>query len=282
MSQQDDLDQEEAQQRAEFTELMGFDPSDPEARRRVLLNMGKQMHARLYAEREKDPAAYQRRQEALLQGLREHVHRALEEGGTYSDEEVARALSEDDKQRSQPPYSMHIDWDEQDQRYSVTLPEWENRNGVHVWMPCTYGETYEEAIKNGREALAALMEEDEDEREWDRIVSQQSVQQALERRAEEAVRHYEAGETEDGGFGVEDDEEAGKLHLVLTLDDDWVSDEEQLAYALSHLSLLPPPDKRFHEWWIELSAPLTREQVRALKQLQDESGLFNGFHEEEK
>ena len=51
------------------------------------------------------------------------------------------------------PYSMVVQWSPDDQAYLVTLPEWEGR----VFNPVTHGETYEEAIKNGHEALAALI-----------------------------------------------------------------------------------------------------------------------------
>ena len=53
----------------------------------------------------------------------------------------------------QPRYSMLIQWSDEDQAYLVTLPEWEGR----VFGPATHGETYEEAVRNGREALAALI-----------------------------------------------------------------------------------------------------------------------------
>ena len=50
-------------------------------------------------------------------------------------------------------YSMVVQWSEDDQAYLVTLPEWEGR----VFNPVTHGQTYEEAIKQGQEALAALV-----------------------------------------------------------------------------------------------------------------------------
>ena len=53
----------------------------------------------------------------------------------------------------QPRYSMLIQWSDEDQAYLVTLPEWEGR----VFGPVTHGDTYEEAVRNGREALAALI-----------------------------------------------------------------------------------------------------------------------------
>ena len=53
----------------------------------------------------------------------------------------------------QPHYSMLIQWSDEDQAYLVTLPEWEGR----VFGPVTHGDTYEEAVRNGREAMAALI-----------------------------------------------------------------------------------------------------------------------------
>ena len=53
----------------------------------------------------------------------------------------------------QARYSMLIQWSKEDQAYLVTLPEWEGR----VLGPVTHGDTYEEAVRNGREAMAALI-----------------------------------------------------------------------------------------------------------------------------
>ena len=50
-------------------------------------------------------------------------------------------------------YSMLIEWLDEDQAYTVTLPEW----ALQVYMPVTHGETYEEAVKNGREVLEMLI-----------------------------------------------------------------------------------------------------------------------------
>ena len=50
-------------------------------------------------------------------------------------------------------YSMVVQWSEDDQAYLVTLPEWEDR----IFNPVTHGETYVDAIKQGQEALAALV-----------------------------------------------------------------------------------------------------------------------------
>lgn len=50
-------------------------------------------------------------------------------------------------------YTMLIEWSDEDQAYLVTLPEWAGR----VNTPTTHGATYEEAARNGREALADLI-----------------------------------------------------------------------------------------------------------------------------
>jgi antitoxin HicB len=50
-------------------------------------------------------------------------------------------------------YSMLIEWSEEDQAYLVTLPEWAQQ----VYMPVTHGDTYDEAVKNGREVLEMLI-----------------------------------------------------------------------------------------------------------------------------
>jgi predicted RNase H-like HicB family nuclease len=50
-------------------------------------------------------------------------------------------------------YSMVVQWSDDDQAYLVTLPEWEGR----VFNPITHGSTYEMAIRQGHEALAALV-----------------------------------------------------------------------------------------------------------------------------
>jgi predicted RNase H-like HicB family nuclease len=50
-------------------------------------------------------------------------------------------------------YSMLVQWSDDDQAYLVTLPEWEGR----VFNPITHGDSYEQAIEQGHEALAALV-----------------------------------------------------------------------------------------------------------------------------
>ncbi|MEL6471866.1 MAG: type II toxin-antitoxin system HicB family antitoxin [Cyanobacteria bacterium J06623_4] len=46
-------------------------------------------------------------------------------------------------------YSMTIQWSDEDQLFLVTIPEFEHL----VLMPCTHGETREEAIQNGEEVI---------------------------------------------------------------------------------------------------------------------------------
>jgi len=50
-------------------------------------------------------------------------------------------------------YSVLIQWSDDDDAYLVTLPEWEGG----IFNPVTHGETYEEAVKSGYEALEALV-----------------------------------------------------------------------------------------------------------------------------
>lgn len=54
----------------------------------------------------------------------------------------------------EPHYTMVIQWSDVDQAFLVTLPEWEGR----VFGPVSHGDSYEEAVRNGREALALLIE----------------------------------------------------------------------------------------------------------------------------
>ena len=51
-------------------------------------------------------------------------------------------------------YSMLIQWSDEDRAYLVQLPEWSGR----VFGPVTHGDTYEEAVRNGREVLDLLVE----------------------------------------------------------------------------------------------------------------------------
>ncbi len=50
-------------------------------------------------------------------------------------------------------YSMVIQWSNEDQAYLVTLPEWSDR----VFNPVIHGDTYEEAIRHGHDALEAIV-----------------------------------------------------------------------------------------------------------------------------
>ena len=50
-------------------------------------------------------------------------------------------------------YSMLIQWSNEDQAYVVSFPEWDDR----VFNPVTHGKSYEEAVKNGQEALIGLV-----------------------------------------------------------------------------------------------------------------------------
>jgi len=47
-------------------------------------------------------------------------------------------------------YSMVIEWSDEDNSYVVTLPEFPNCH--------THGDTYEEALQNGKEVLELLIE----------------------------------------------------------------------------------------------------------------------------
>jgi predicted RNase H-like HicB family nuclease len=49
-------------------------------------------------------------------------------------------------------YSILIQWSEEDEKYLVSLPEF----GPYAH---THGDTYEEALKNGREVLDLLIED---------------------------------------------------------------------------------------------------------------------------
>lgn len=51
-------------------------------------------------------------------------------------------------------YSMLIQWSDEDRAYVVFLPEWEDRVFAN---PVTHGDTYEEALLNGKEAIGALV-----------------------------------------------------------------------------------------------------------------------------
>jgi antitoxin HicB len=53
-----------------------------------------------------------------------------------------------------PHYTMVIQWSEIDQMFVVTIPEFVDR----VMMPCTEGQTYEEAARSGQEVVETFLE----------------------------------------------------------------------------------------------------------------------------
>ncbi|MDR3633317.1 MAG: type II toxin-antitoxin system HicB family antitoxin [Isosphaeraceae bacterium] len=53
-----------------------------------------------------------------------------------------------------PRYSMMIRWSTEDQSFVVLLPEFSD-----VSQPCTHGVSYEEAARNGRDAIESLVED---------------------------------------------------------------------------------------------------------------------------
>ncbi|WP_319423373.1 type II toxin-antitoxin system HicB family antitoxin [Pleurocapsa sp. FMAR1] len=52
------------------------------------------------------------------------------------------------------PYSILIQWSEEDQCYVVSIPEFSD-----YYQPVTHGETYEEALKNAQEVLEMLLQD---------------------------------------------------------------------------------------------------------------------------
>jgi predicted RNase H-like HicB family nuclease len=51
-------------------------------------------------------------------------------------------------------YSMIIQWSDEDRLFLVTIPEFSDL----VIMPCTHGETREEALHNGEEVIEMYLE----------------------------------------------------------------------------------------------------------------------------
>ncbi|MEG3928488.1 type II toxin-antitoxin system HicB family antitoxin [Microcoleus sp. D3_18a_C4] len=51
-------------------------------------------------------------------------------------------------------YSMIVQWSDEDGLFLVTIPEFSDR----VVMPCTHGETREQAIHNGEEVIEMYLE----------------------------------------------------------------------------------------------------------------------------
>ena len=52
------------------------------------------------------------------------------------------------------PYSILIQWSEEDRCYVVSIPEFGD-----YYQPVTHGETYEEALKNAQEVLEMLLQD---------------------------------------------------------------------------------------------------------------------------
>ncbi len=52
------------------------------------------------------------------------------------------------------PYSLLIQWSDEDGLYLVTLPEF---SGIAM-QPCTHGKTYQEAVENALEAIEGYIE----------------------------------------------------------------------------------------------------------------------------
>jgi predicted RNase H-like HicB family nuclease len=59
-------------------------------------------------------------------------------------------------------YSMTVQWSEEDQLFLVTIPEFADdlRSVVdqRVLMPCTHGNTREQAIRNGEDVIEMYLE----------------------------------------------------------------------------------------------------------------------------
>lgn len=54
---------------------------------------------------------------------------------------------------NEPRFSMVIEWSDEDQAYLVSFPEWAS----YVPQPATHGDTYEDAVRKGRNALDNLI-----------------------------------------------------------------------------------------------------------------------------
>lgn len=52
------------------------------------------------------------------------------------------------------PYSLVIQWSDEDELYLVTLPEFSQI----AMQPCTHGKTYQEAVQNAQEAIESYIE----------------------------------------------------------------------------------------------------------------------------
>ena len=51
-------------------------------------------------------------------------------------------------------YSMLIQWSDEDKIFVVTIPEFVDR----VMMPCTHGDSYEDAVQAGQEVIETFLE----------------------------------------------------------------------------------------------------------------------------
>jgi len=51
-------------------------------------------------------------------------------------------------------YSMLIQWSDEDKFFVVTIPEFTDR----VMMPCTHGDSYEDAVQAGQEVIETFLE----------------------------------------------------------------------------------------------------------------------------
>ena len=51
-------------------------------------------------------------------------------------------------------YSMLIQWSDEDKIFVVTIPEFADR----VMMPCTHGDSYEDAVQAGQEVVETFLE----------------------------------------------------------------------------------------------------------------------------
>lgn len=53
-----------------------------------------------------------------------------------------------------PNYSMLIEWSEVDQIFTVSIPQFVGR----LTMPCTHGDSYEDAVQAGQEIIETFLE----------------------------------------------------------------------------------------------------------------------------
>jgi antitoxin HicB len=55
-------------------------------------------------------------------------------------------------------YQVIIEWSDEDQAYLVSIPQLEKETGL--MMPCSHGETYEEAIQEARISIRLALTPD--------------------------------------------------------------------------------------------------------------------------